>query len=270
MTRKVIVHAGFHKTGTTSVSRFMRQNRDVLKPHVAILLNGGARDLIQASRGYSRSRDPITMMQIEFRLERLLAGLDGPVGRDVFICIEELAGLLPGLPAAGDLEEIKDYGAAPALAAIVAAVCQRALTGPAEVTLYYSTREREAWLDSVYWQHVKVQPMTEERGDFIARFRDAVDFDALIDQIAEAAPDCRVVRGPLEETAAMEFGPVTPILDLLELPDDIRARLAPTPPANRRLPDHIRQEMLALNRMGLEKADLKARKQALEKHKDKR
>jgi len=270
MARKVIIHAGFHKTGTTSVSRFMRQNRQVLAPHAAVLLNGGARDLIQATRGYSRSRDPITMMQIEFRLERLLTSLNAPRERRVFLCIEEISGLLPGLPGDGDLEEVADYGAAPALAAIVAEVCQRALTGPLEVTFYYSTRDPAAWLNSVYWQHVKAQHMTEDRDDFVERFRGAVDFDALLGEIADAVPGCRVAHETLERSSEMEFGPVTPILDLMDLAAPLRARLAPTPPANRGLGRAAREEMLALNRAGLEKADLKARKQALEKQRDKR
>ncbi len=46
---EVIVHAGFHKTGTTSVQRFLQANAPALKPHVTLGLNYQARDLIQTA-----------------------------------------------------------------------------------------------------------------------------------------------------------------------------------------------------------------------------
>jgi hypothetical protein len=50
MPRRVILHAGFHKTGTTSVQEFLRANRSALKKHVAIRLKPQMRDLIHAAR----------------------------------------------------------------------------------------------------------------------------------------------------------------------------------------------------------------------------
>ena len=54
--RKIIIHAGFHKTGTTSLQQNLRANRAVLRPDIRLVLRPGMTALCESARAYSRSR----------------------------------------------------------------------------------------------------------------------------------------------------------------------------------------------------------------------
>ncbi|HAC50653.1 MAG TPA: hypothetical protein DCE85_15435, partial [Sulfitobacter sp.] len=75
MPRRIILHPGFHKTGTSSLQATLRANRTALKPHVALRLRWHMKDLLHATRGYSTWRDPLTLLKAEHRFETLLDGL---------------------------------------------------------------------------------------------------------------------------------------------------------------------------------------------------
>ena len=53
---RIIIHAGFHKTGTTTVQKTLRANREDLRPHCRIILRPGMVALCEAARAYSVSR----------------------------------------------------------------------------------------------------------------------------------------------------------------------------------------------------------------------
>ncbi len=256
-----LVHAGFHKTGTTSVQRLLQSNAAVLEPKVALGLNYMLRDVIQAARGYSRWRDPVSLAQFEFRLDGFVRTL--PTDRTWCFSVEEFAGLLPGLPSRPDQPEILDFGAAPALAVTIRDVIARHLPKGAEIAFYYSTRAPEDWLTSVYWQHVKTQAMCDELADFTERFRPVADLDAVVGAVRHALDGTRVEVAALEQTARMANGPATPILDLLGLPGPMRARIRPVPMANPAPPQQVLDGMLALNRQGLDRETLRDAKARL-------
>lgn len=258
---RAIVHAGFHKTGTTSVQRLLQANAALLRPRVALGLNHAMRDVIQAARGYSRWRDPVSLAQFEFRLEQFVGTM--PAGRDLCFSVEEFAGLLPGLPSPPDQPEILDYGAAPALAATIRDVLVRKLGRRAEIVFYYSTRAPDPWLTSVYWQHVKTQAMCDDLEAFRGRFRPVADLGAVVGAVAAAVPGCDVISAALDDTKAQRFGPATPILQRLALPDALLDRIEQGPPANPAPPRDVLAQMLALNRSGQGRDDLRAAKARL-------
>lgn len=240
MPRRIVIHAGFHKTGTSSVQQVLRINRPALKPVLRSVLKGGMTDLIHAARGFSTWRDPLTLNKFATRFRALLSRQTNMPRRIFCLSGEELAGHMPGRGA------LADYSAAAVLAAEMMRICGQ-LFPNAELALYYSTRAPEAWLRSAYWEHVKSSSMTLDWAEFHDTYGGAADLDRIVDDIAAAHPG-KVHRTRLEQTADLPAGPATPVLDLCGVSRDIQARLTLPPPANEQRPDAVLLALLAANR----------------------
>ena len=239
MPRKIILHAGFHQTGTSTVQAVLRENRKAMKKYVALRLRGQMKGLVHATRGYSTWRDPVTLTKAQLRFEKLLAELPGMPKRTLIISAEELAGHLPGRGHAAD------YSAAPILIHMMWQSAQDAFPD-AEFAVYLSTRGPEEWLPSAYWEHVKASSMTMEYTEFTERYARAADLTGMVAEVASRMP-CPVHATALEDCGHLPLGPADPLLDLAGIPDDLRATRVPVPRANTRLGDDVLAALLAAN-----------------------
>ena len=251
MPRRIVIHMGFHKTGTWSVQQVLRDNRKALRPHMRSLLRWAFSDVVSAARGYSMWRDPVTLLKFNTRFARVLADLPAMPKRVLCLSAEELAGHLPGR------DDMGDYSAAPVLAAEMADIAQ-AQFPRAEIVFYLSTRAPDAWIESAYWQHVKSSSLTLDFDAFCARYPDAATLDSTVTQIAHAVP-CAVHHTRLEDTTHLPLGPATPVLNLCEVPAATQATLTRAPAANTRPDMDVLARLLDANRTI---TDAKARKQA--------
>ena len=75
MPKRIIFHAGFHKTGTTSVQATLRENRPLMKQHIALRRRWHMKELMSATRGYSTWRDPLTLIKVQDRFEQVMDGV---------------------------------------------------------------------------------------------------------------------------------------------------------------------------------------------------
>ena len=240
MPRRIILHPGFHKTGTSSIQATLRANRPALKPHVVLRLRWHMKDLLHATRGYSTWRDPITLLKVERRFESLLEALPPMPRRTLVISAEELAGHMPGR------DDLVDYCAAPELMFAMWQIAQRRFP-KAEITVHLSTRAPESWLRSAYWEHVRSSSMTLDLKTFTARYAPAAQLDTMVSDIAARLP-CPVQHVSLESCHALPLGPATPLLELCALPADVMSKLVQPPPVNVRPPDKVLQALLDANR----------------------
>tara|TARA_R110002072_G_scaffold44812_5_gene125016 strand:+ start:1196 stop:1984 length:789 start_codon:yes stop_codon:yes gene_type:complete len=240
MPRRIILHAGFHKTGTSSIQATLRENRVALKKHAALRLRWHMQDLISATRGYSTWRDPLTLIKVQDRFETLMNALPGMPRRTLIISAEELAGHLPGR---GDLD---DYSAAPVLLYAFWEIMTKRYPA-AEIILYLSTRGPDPWLRSAHWEHVKASNMTMDLDAFRDRYHDAANLDDMVTEIASRVP-CPVHHAALEQCKDLPLGPADPLLDLCDLPLTLRAALVAPPPANTRLGDDVLHAMIEANK----------------------
>lgn len=240
MPRRIVIHAGFHKTGTSTVQQVLRENRASLKPHLRSVLKGQMQDLLHAARGYSTWRDPLTLAKFARRFETLLRGISPMPRRVLCLSAEELSGHLPGR------EGIGDYAAAPILAAEMARIIARVHPGT-PVAFYYSTRAPQAWLRSAYWEHVKSSSLTMDWDDYAETYAESADLDAIADAVAAAQPH-PVHRARLEDAAALPAGPATPLLTLCGVPPERQARLHIPAPVNESRDDAVLLALLAANR----------------------
>ena len=240
----LIIHAGFHKTGTTSVQTMAARNAKLLAPHARIYLRDDFRAVTDAARAYSVSHRADALDAVFNAARAFLRKLDGNDPRPIALLSEDLSGHLPGR------HNIRSYCAAPALMAQLAAACVERFGEKAQVTFHFSTRLPEPWFRSAYWQILRSARRVEGPEEFAKLFEQAADFDSVTQAVAEAVDPFPVQIATLEDLTDMPQGPMTPILDWLNIPDDICARLDPGPPANSK-PQGLDDVFLALNRTGL-------------------
>lgn len=241
MPGKIVIHAGFHKTGTTSVQQVLKNNAKHLWPHMAIALRHRFPELLHASRGYSTWRDPLTLAKFTHRFDAFIRELALGPNRQLVISAEELCGHLPGR---GDLD---DYSSAPELMSGIVSVLEDNFGKP-DITFYFSTRAPESWLKSAHWEHVKASRMTLNFTDYKKRYKASGDLDGAARAIAGAVAPYPVVTRTLEDCRDLPLGPATPLLELLNVPEHKRALLQAAPVANAMRPPEVLKEFLKLNR----------------------
>ncbi|WP_298858400.1 hypothetical protein [uncultured Sulfitobacter sp.] len=240
MPRRIVVHAGFHKTGTSTVQAVLRANRKTLMPALAIRLKGQMKELVSATRGYSTYGTADALEKVSSRFDALLDDLPGMPRRTLLLSAEELSGHMPGR---GPLAE---YSAAPIL---MYQFWQRAQAKfpKTPIVFCFATREPDTWLRSAWAEHVKSSGMTLDFTEYAVRYSQASNLAAIVGEVRRRVP-APVHSYALEDCANLPLGPADPVLDLCDLPDDIRSTLAPQPPQNTRLSEEMLDALLAINR----------------------
>ncbi len=247
---RVIVHAGFHKTGTTSLQRALRLNREALKPHLRIRLRPGMIAVCEAARGYSAVPDAINLALFQYELAQLAEGWSARDPRPVLLASEDLSGHMPGRKG------VKTYHAAPRLmAALVETLCR--IHPGAKPEFYFSTRNADDWLRSCHAQHLCASRLTLSRAEYAKTYRRSANLDAITDNVAKRTA-CPTHRAALEQGE-----PLDALLDVIGLPDELRARLRPAVPANTAPSPEVLAALLDLNRSEMPEKDLRAAKRAL-------
>ncbi len=247
---RVIVHAGFHKTGTTSVQQALRLNRAALKPHLRIVLRPAMVAVCEAARGYSAVPDAVNLALFQYELAQLAETWPARDSRPVLLASEDLSGHMPGRKG------VKTYQGAPRLMAALVETLRRIHPGAAP-EFYFSTRRTDDWLRSCHAQHLCASRLTLDAAKYAKAYRRSANLDAIIDNVAKATA-CPTHRAALEQG-----DPLAALLDVIGLPDELRARLRPADPANTAPPAEVLAALLDLNRGDMSEPDLRAAKRAL-------
>lgn len=240
MPRKIVLHAGFHKTGTSTVQAVLRANRKALMPKLAIRLKGQMSELISATRGYSTYGTADALDKVSRRFDALLADLPGMPRRTLLLSAEELSGHMPGRGP------LADYSAAPVLMYLFWQRAKQAFPST-PVTFCFATRDAGAWQRSAWAEHVKSSGMTLDFTSFCTQYPTASDLNDVVREVTRRVP-APVHRYALEDCAALPLGPADPVLDLCDIPSDLRATLVARPPQNTRLDDDTLTALLEINR----------------------
>ncbi len=236
--RRIIVHAGFHKTGTTTLQSTLALNAALLLPHVETYLQEGIvlTPLRRAVLEFSANRCKATKQVVFDQATAFFQSLDLTDPRPVFVSSESLSGHFPGSGGVGK------YGSAP-IAIELIREAWIALTGKTEgFATYYSTR-REGWLASCHWQRLKVNRTKMNLEAYCEKYAQAADHDAILDDIRARLGEDAVFTAALEDMTH----PVDPVLALLGL-TGLRPHLILPPNANVFPGEDARDQLLALNR----------------------
>ncbi|ROT99391.1 hypothetical protein [Histidinibacterium lentulum] len=251
MGRRILLHPGFHKTGTSSAQHFLWHNRERLAPVARLYLLRHLRLVADAAMRYARKRQVADLVAAAGSLTEVLA--DAPGDRHLVLSCEGLSGHIPGWP------DVADYGAAAEILPVLVQVLRESLSGH-ECHVVLTTRAPEAWLSSA-WRHLLIGTrLREDWPVFARRYHRAADLDGAARRIASALAPLPVTCLPLERAREHPLGPGGALLELAGLSSE---GLLPVGHGNRGPDADLARELLALNRSGLTTEDLKARKQAL-------
>jgi hypothetical protein len=254
--RRIIIHGGFHKTGTTSLQQTLRANRAALRPNVRLVLRPGMKALCECARAYSRSREDYDLGMVKYEAALLMDSLGQEQADTLILTSEDLSGHMPGR------YKLHGYSAAPHLMRALSVAFKAARPG-VELTFFFTTRSADAWLRSCYAQHVRAARMVWDEGDYIKRLRSSADHEKFLDLIKTEVRDHALIDAALEDYADRPLGIAEALLDHLDLNRKQRAALIPTATRKTALPGEITAQLLALNRSGLDDGALRTAKRRL-------
>lgn len=241
---KVIVHAGFHKTGTSSLQDYLRKIRHRLPENIAVHLKEDFLDAGNLARRYGQRPYPWRRRRFARALRRFLATVDDrPVQ---VLSWEGFSGIMPGhRRLTGPVRTIRR--AAIPLNRTIIRELRRRFGKETEIIFLYTLREPESWLRSVHGHLLRSIRLTEDFEAFRAGFRTPIRLESEAARIAAAIAPVPVVTSWLDTTQGRPEGPAAAVLDLLDLPEDLRANLPRARLTNAGNSAEIRARCLELN-----------------------
>lgn len=247
MAQRIVVHAGFHKTGTTSAQRFLRANAKVIRPHAALVLpwrlrKGPAR----LSARYAQYRTEQLLDAFATELDALLQDTDLGARRGLILSDENLAGRMPGR------DGLTGYDAAPALLGRMGQVLRSRFGDTADIRFCLVTREPQSWIRSLWAHNLRTTRMTLDLVEFRGQMQGLIEIEPLLDRITQAVAPATLTTATLEEMSDGPEGPARLLLDQIGLPAELRDLLAPQPRRNASPEAAVTAELLAMNRSHLD------------------
>lgn len=259
MTTRIVIHAGFHKTGTTSVQAMLRENSERLDPHVRVYLKESFADLTDAARAFSIKPREDTLAAVADAATAFFSGCDADDPRALLMASEDLSGHMPGRHGLDCYD-----GAGLVMRALSEAAFSR-FGADADVTFYFSTRARDSWLRSTWWQNLRSTRLGLDLHEYRAQFDAARSLDDILSEVASDVAPAKVASRRLEDVGNGPLGPLDPILDLLDIDGLDRSALTALPPENVQPDLGIDAVFLALNRSQLPDKDIRTAKRSIRK-----
>lgn len=246
---RILLHVGFHKTGTSSMQHLLWFNRVLLAPHLDFLLVQPLKVATRHCLAFSRSRDPLHLSAVTKALDTICAAQPELGQRDLILSSESLSGVMPGWGG------IIDYAAVPALSKHLAAYFADRFPN-ADLKLVFSTRVPDDWLASLWRHQVRWRRMTMDFDDFTMHFRQGADLESVVATVSKLVHPGAVYSLALEESQHHPKGPGGALLDLIDLPTAVRDAIAPVGRGNPRQDDGLNQRFLAMNRSDVSDIEL--------------
>lgn len=262
--RRIIVHAGFHKTGTTSLQDFLAANRTTLAPHLSYFGKMDFRDAGAQARIYAQRPFPWRLWRFRRAFRRFLDSLrDDRLAPVVVLSRETFSGGMPGHRRLGGALMTGYLPAARPLADTIIAELRRRFGPDTDITFFYTTRDRDPWIASVHGHLLRSIRMRDDLGAFARSMTDLQSPEAQAAGMAHHLDPIPVVTARLEEYRDHREGPAAALLDLAGVPRDLRATLSPAQRSNSGQDAALRDAFLSLNRTRRSRTALRAAKARL-------
>jgi len=260
MTR-IIVHAGFHKTGTTSLQAFVETNKSILKPWADIHLKtdlGRARYL---GRWYGQRPVFWRLWMFRHGFRRFLSGI--PDAPTIFISRESFSGMMPGFFRRNGAQVTAYVDQAVPLAHEIILGLRRRFGPSCQIEFLYTTRQGQPWLKSLHAHIVRTSSLRDDFEAFQRRFGPPPNLDHQAGTIATAIAPVKVHVATLEDAAGHRLGHGRAVLSLLGVPRRDWPRFGDSSHNNLGQSDALTDEFLEMNRRERSGPELKAAKKAM-------
>ncbi|WP_299828180.1 hypothetical protein [uncultured Roseobacter sp.] len=255
MLEQIVLHPGFHKTGTSSLQQTMGANKKRLPDRFGVLLRPQLVQLSKAVFRYAQSRDDAALAVIRREAGALAANHSDRI-KTLLISEENLSGPMPGRAGA------HNYGAT---RSILQAMTEGILhTSPdCRICVFFTTRQPGPWLKSCYWQCMRRGRVGMSEDAFAERYQKAANLAEVVAEVTDALPEHLVVSTQLEDCTQRRLGPLDALLDLTDIPNGRRARIVAHPIAHKMPPLEIQKQLIKLDQSDLSDKDLVVAKRAL-------
>lgn len=211
-------------------------NETLIAPYAFVILKPQMEDVAKRARECSNVvglrnilRRPFVRAAFRRQFAALLHRTTLETGQVLLISCEALVGRIPGR------ENVKAFDAAADLAKDMVAVVEKHFDNDLDLTFLYTTRSAISWMRSAYSHLLHQSKFTMSEVDFLHGFNRASDLDAILTQIRKAVAPHNVVNSELEMTANDPLGPASILLDLLDLPIDVAAKIEPARQHNKKV-----------------------------------
>lgn len=259
MTR-VIVHPGFHKTGTTSLQTYMVENQAALADYAHFYTKEHFLRAGNLARRYGMKPTYWYRWRFGRALRRFLTTIpDAPV---VILSWECFSGVMPGhRRLTGTITGFAST--ARPMSRTINAELRHRFGADTEVVWFYTTRELESWLRSIYGHILRSIRIQDDYPTFRARLAKVpapvVEAELMRDYLAPMP----VRIAPLEDFADNRLGQASALLELAGVPAEVMAGLPDALHSNRGNPPELLEKFLELNRKLSDKKLLHERKHKL-------
>lgn len=254
---RIILHAGFHKTGTSSLQAILARHRAALLPHARLVLHDEMAEALKRATRFAVGGDPFDLAGFNAAFVGLCERLASEGHQTMILSCEGLSGRTPGKKG------ITDYSAAIPLAQAMSDCVAAVFGDRADQQFLYTTRDPESWLYSAWRHNLAGYRVTEDFETFRTACAGAADFPPIIKALRAALPRATLTDVALEDVCDSPAGPAEAVLRLLDLPADLRDRIKDIGVRNAGRSSEISDQLLALNRSTLTDAEVKAAKAAL-------
>jgi hypothetical protein len=257
---RIVFHPGFHKTGTTSLQKYIDAHKAALTPYFTPYIHMGAAGPL--ARYYGHKQFPWRLWAFRRELRRFLKTV--PAEGTILLSRETFCGVMPGHHGIGG-KLIRDYqAAAKPLCAVTLQELRRRFGPDLDLTFLFTTRERRSWLRSVYGHLLRSYRVTEDFDAWAAQFDQTLSLEDEARQLAAHFPDCKLETRALEEFGSHNCGMAACVLELMGVPAEVIDALPPARRENAGKPADVAAELLRLNRSPIgRKALIKAKEKLL-------
>lgn len=239
--RQILLHPGFHKTGTSSVQHFLWHNREKLTPYFDLRMFRHMKSVAATCAKYSASLDPLDLLDLVPQLDESFTLFPANKNRDMLVSCKGFCGHLPCNSA------VKDYRSVPVLITYLAGYLAERFPD-AQVKILFTTRNAQDWLFSMYRQQLKAHRLAEDFATFSKLYAAAADLNAVINDVAVALTPLPVMYMPLEDMIRHPLGPGAAVVDQMSVPAAVKQTLEPVGIGNAGPDEAIWKHYLELNR----------------------
>ncbi|GEM_PF-350103 len=258
---RVIVHAGFHKTGTTSLQDFLSSKQDALQDHYRFYGKLDFRKAGAHARIYGQRPFPWRLWRFRRSFRGFLNSIED--FHTIILSRETFSGGMPGHRRLSR-RMVKTYqSAARPLATVILAELRKRFGAGTDITFVYTVRDTDDWRKSVHGHLLRSIRLRDDLEAFSARFPDQQGPEYEARKMALFLDPVPVITIRLEDFQDDKEGPAAAILDMLDVPDSKRQILVKAFRSNPGQSADMRRKMLDLNRSPLGRKKLKSAKDKL-------
>ncbi len=244
--KKIIVHMGFHKTGTSSLQSYLRRYKNELKPYADIYLHEDFGHLGETGRAYARFTTIVRRLLFRRSLRNFLASI--PNAETLVMSRETFCGIMPGHRRFECFGIYRVNPVAKILAREMVHGLRNRFGYEPEIILLYTTRDRDEWIQSAWGHVVRSIRMTLNKDQFAAKLKNVKSLEKEVKKIQEYVNGAVVISASLGELKKHPLGPANAVVSLLDLPSNWAEKYPMKTVNNVGYTSELQQRFLEMNR----------------------